>query len=127
MAQYTASDAQNKMNTLITGLEKKYKELGKYINRPELTPSQEADINNQMVKLVIEIHHRKQMAAFDAAAATVIRPPTAAEVTSFQKTLTDLGKDINSIATFQAVVKFAENVMTQNAQRFTDIMKTIKT
>jgi len=122
---YTAKDAQDKMNALIKGLDEKYTQLDQYIKTPGLTPSQRADINNLMVKVLIEVHHRKQVAAFDAAATTVIRPPTATEVKNFQNTLTELGKEIKKIATFQAVTKFVENVMTQNSQRFTDIFKTI--
>jgi hypothetical protein len=36
-----------------------------------------------------------------------------------------MGVDLDSLANFQAVVKFVEDLMTQNAQRFTDILKTI--
>lgn len=122
---YTPADAQNNMNMLIQGLQQKYNELDAFIKTPTLNPSQVAEINNLMVKLLIEIHHRKQIAAFDAASRTVIRPPTNAEVSDFQHTLTELGKSISSMATFQNILQFVENLMTENAQRFTQIIQTI--
>src|ERR1044072_9841137 len=122
---FTASDAQEEMNSLIEGLQAKYDELKDYIFTPGLTPTQKDIINNQMAKLLLEIHHKSMLAIFDAASTTVIREPTAAEVKAFQNTLEALGRDLDSLANCQAVVKFIEDLMTQNAQRFNDILKTI--
>ena len=122
---FTASDAQDKMNRLIAGLQAKFDELKEFAFTPGLTPTQKDIINNQLTKLLLEIHHKSMLAIFDAASKTVIRAPTPTEVKAFQKTLEDLGKDLDSLANFQAVVKFIEDLMTQNAQRFNDILKTI--
>jgi hypothetical protein len=122
---YTAGDAKDNMNSLIDGLQAKYDGLKDYIFTPGLTPTQQDIIRNQMAKLLLEKHHRSMLAMFDAASTQVIRPPTASEVSAMQKTLGDLGRDLDSLANFQAVVKFVEDLMTQNAQRFTDILKTI--
>ena len=123
---YTSSDAKDNMNELIHVLQDKYDALKDYIFTPGLTPTQQDIINNLMVKLLMEIHSKSLIAAFDAAAVAVVREPTATEVAALQKSLQDLGKDLDSLANFQAVVKFIEDVMTQNAQRFNDILKTIQ-
>jgi hypothetical protein len=122
---YTAGDAKDNMNSLIDGLQAKYDGLKDYLLTLGLTPTQQDIIRNQMAKLLLEKHHRSMIAMFDEASAQVIRAPTASEVSALQKTLGDLGRDLDSLANFQAVVKFVEDLMTQNAQRFTDILKTI--
>ncbi|HKR61612.1 MAG TPA: hypothetical protein VJS64_18135 [Pyrinomonadaceae bacterium] len=122
---YTAKDAQDNMNSLIEALQTKYDGLKDFLFTPGLTPTQKDIVNNQMAKLLLEIHHKSLLAIFDAASTTVIREPTPAEVTALQKTLTEMGKDLDSLANFQAVIKFVEDLMTQNAQRFNDILKTI--
>lgn len=125
---YTANDAQENMESLIAGLKKQFKALTAYMNNADdpLTFSEKVEINNLRTKVSIEIHHRELLAAFDAAAVEVIRPPTAQEVAALQDTLVELDRDLDDIADFQAVVGFAEDVMTQNAERFMEILKTIR-
>ena len=126
MAEYTTTDAKNNMNDLVDGLKAQYDQLSSYMQTlPSLT--QQTEVNNLRSKLSLEIHHRELMAAFDEAAATVIRPPAQAEVDNLQNTLRDLNKSISAIADFQAVVGFIENVMTETAQSFNDIVATIST
>ena len=122
---YTANDAQDNMNLLIEGLQTKYDDLMEYQFNPELKPTEQDIIRNQAAKVLIEKHHRSLLAAFDAASVEVIRAPTAAEVNALQDTLTAMGRDLDSLANFKAVVKFVEEVMTENAQRFNEILETI--
>lgn len=122
---YTPTNARNNMNALIEKLQKKYDDLMDYQFTPGLTPSQKDIIRNQAMKVLLEKHHKSLLATFDVASTQVIREPTPTEVKALQNTLTEMGRDLDSFANFQAVVKFVENVMTQNAQRFNDILKTI--
>jgi len=123
---FTPNDAQADMNALISGLQAKFTQLDALINKPGLPDSDRTKLNNAKQQLLIEINSSQQEAAFNAAAATVIRPPTAAETAALQATLTKLGKDINAIASVQAVISFVNEVITDNSQRFIEIAQTIK-
>jgi len=122
---YTATNARNNMNALIDELQKKYDDLMDYQFTPVLTPTQKDIIRNQAMKVLLEKHHKSLLAYFDAASTQVIRDPTPTEVKALQIALTEMSMVLDSFANFQAVVKFVEDVMTQNAQRFNDILKTI--
>jgi DNA-binding PucR family transcriptional regulator len=123
---FTANDAKAKMNALISGLRAKFNQLDALLNTPGLPDSDATQLNNAKQQLLIEINSRQQEAAFNAASATVVRQPTAEETAALQATLTKLGKDINSIATVQAVISFVNDVLSDNSQRFIEIAQTIK-
>lgn len=123
---YTPGDAKDNMKSLIAGLKNQHQQLSDMLDGI-FSASKIAEINNLRMKVSIEIHHRELLAAFDAASAQVVREPTAQEVAELQDTLRELDKDLSGLANFQAVVSFVENVMTQNAERFIEILKTIKT
>ena len=123
---YTTTDAQNNMEDLIAKLQEKFDQLFVLKAKPGLSTQDKSEITFEMAKLNQELFHRRLLAAFDTASAIVIRPPTNNEVKALQKTLVFMGKEINTIATITAVIKFVEDVMTENAQRFGDILKTIK-
>jgi hypothetical protein len=124
---FTTEDARTNMNDLISRLDEKSKQLSDFIddNEPDLSSQQIAELELKIAKLDMEIEHRTKTAAFDAASTSIIRPPTETEIVALQNTLEFMGKEINTIATFSAVIKFSEDVMTKNAQRFVDILKTI--
>ena len=124
---YTPDDAQANMEKLIAKLQEKFDELFLLRQKPGLSFHDKGEIDFEMAKLNQELLHRRLTAAFDTASATVIREPTPTEVSKLQGTLELMGKDINSIATITAVIKFVEDVMTENAQRFGDILKTVST
>lgn len=122
----TASDAQSNMNALISGLKAKFNQLNALINKPGLPDSDRTKLNNAKQQLLIEINSSETEAAFNAAAATVISQPTAAETAALQATLTKLGRDINAIASVQAVISFVNEVVSDNSQRFIEIGRTIR-
>ena len=122
---YTSIDAQENMGKLIARLQEKFNELFILKSKPGLSTEEKGEITNELAKLNQELLHRRLLAAFDTASATVIRPPTDNEVKNLQSTLEFMGKEINGIATLTAVITFVEEVMTGNAQRFNDILKTI--
>jgi hypothetical protein len=123
---YEVEDARASMEFLIQGLKRQHEQLSSFMNT--LTSfSKRAEVNNLRTKLSIEIHHRELIAAFDAASAQIIRPPTETEVDNLRQTLVALQKDLDGLANFQAVVGFIEGVMTENAERFAEILKTIRT
>lgn len=122
---YTPAEARQNMKSLIAGLKNQHQQLSDILDGT-FSASKIAEINNLRMKLSIEIHHREVLAAFDAASKQIVREPTAQEVTALQDTLRALDKDLEGLANFQAVVSFVENVMTENAERFADILKTIK-
>jgi len=122
---YTPADAKGNMESLIDGLQEKFDQLFLRSQKPGLSFEDKTQITTEMAKVNQDLFHRRITAAFDEASATIIREPSATEVKNLQATLQLMGKDINSIATISAVIKFAEDVMTANAQRFSDILKTI--
>ncbi|MBV9925261.1 MAG: hypothetical protein JOZ96_09625 [Acidobacteria bacterium] len=122
---FTPSDAKHNMESLIKGLESQRQQLKDMIDGLVNT-TKIAELNNLREKLNIEIKHRKSMAAFEEASVEIIRPPTPQEVAALQATLRALDKDLSGLANFQAVVSFVEDVMTQNAERFVEIVETIK-
>lgn len=124
---YSAADAQQNMEKLITGMEHLYDELNDYFDTPGLTTAEKNDINFRMAKLSAEIHHTKLLIHFDAASTPVIREPTQTEVQALQNTLTNLGTELDTMNNVKAVIKFVEEVMTQNAQRIIEIRQTIAT
>ncbi len=124
---FTPDNAQANMEKLIEGLQEKFDQLFKLRQTPGLSFHDKGEIDFEMAKLNQELLHRRLTAAFDTASATIIREPTPAEISKLQGTLELMGKDINSIATITAVIKFVEDVMTENAQRFGDILKTVST
>jgi hypothetical protein len=123
---FTAADAKENMEKLIAGLQNQFAQLTTLMNSVASFDLR-VEINNLRMQLSIEIHHRELLAAFDAASAEVIRPPTPQEVAALQQTLVALDRDLSGLATFQAVVSFVQDVMTQNAERFVEILKTVKT
>jgi hypothetical protein len=123
--EYTPTDAKENMESLIAGLKRKFNQLTTLMNSLASFDLR-VEINNLRMKVSIEIHHRELLAAFDAASAQVIRPPTAQEVAALQDTLGALDRDLSSLGSFQAIVSFVEDVMTQNAGRFMEILSTIK-
>ena len=123
---YTPADARRNMQSLIAGLNKKFEELTSLMHSLASFDLR-VEVNNLRTKVSIEIHHRELLAAFDVASAEVIRPPTPEEVASLQDTLVELDRDLSGLASFQAIVSFVEDVMTQNAERFIEILDTIRT
>lgn len=126
MPEYTPKIAKSNMETIIAGLNRKYDELSDILFRLD-SPVDRAEINNLRTKLSLEIHHRELLAAFDEIAATIIRPPTEEEVNAFQVTLTELGRALDKEASIRATVGFIEDLMTNSAKRFIDIVETINT
>ena len=124
---YSAADAQQNLEDLIEGMEHLYEELNDYFDTPGLTTAEKNDINFRMAKLSAEIHHTRLLTHFDAAATPVIREPTDAEVQALATTLTNLGAELDAMNNVKAVIKFVEEVMTQNAQRIIEIRQTIAT
>lgn len=122
---YTPADAKENMESLIAGLKKKFNELTNLMSSLASFDLR-VEVNNLRLKVSIEIHHRELLAAFDAASAEVIRPPTPGEVANLRNTLIELDRDLSSLASFQAIVSFVEDVMTQNAERFAEILDTIR-
>ena len=122
---YSAATAKKNMEDLIEGMQQLYDELEEYYDTPGLSTADQNDINFRMAKLSADIHHSKLLTHFDTAATPVIKEPTQTEVNALAKTLTDLGKDLDAMNNVKAVIKFVEEVMTQNAQRFIEIRKTI--
>jgi hypothetical protein len=122
---YSAADAQQNMEDLVNGMEHLYDELNDYYDTPGLSTADKNDINYRMAKLSAEIHHTQLLTHFDAASTPVIREPTDAEVNALANTLTNLGRDLDQMNNVKAVIKFVEEVMTQNAQRLIEIRQTI--
>jgi hypothetical protein len=124
---YSAAEAQQNLGNLIAGMEHLYNELNDYYDTPGLSTADKNDINYRMAKLSAEIHHTQLLTHFDAAATPVIRNPTQAEVQALANTLTNLGTELDTMNNVKAVIKFVEEVMTQNAQRIIEIRQTIAT
>ena len=124
---YSAAEAQQNLEDLIAGMEHLYDELNDYYDTPGLSTADKNDINYRMAKLSSEIHHTQLLTHFDAAATPVIREPTPAEVQALQNTLANLGIELDTMNNVKAVIKFVEEVMTQNAQRIIEIRQTIAT
>jgi hypothetical protein len=122
---YSAATAKKNMHDLIAGMEHLYDELEDYFDTPGLSNADKNDIDFRMAKLSADIHHSQLLTHFDDAATPVIKEPTQTEVNALAKTLTDLGKDLDTMNNVKAVIKFVEEVMTQNAQRLIEIRKTI--
>jgi hypothetical protein len=122
---YTPAEAKENIKSLIAGLKSQHRQLSDILDGT-FSASKIAELNNLRMKLSIEIHHREAMAAFDAASKQVVREPTAQEVSELQETLRALDRDLSGLANFQSVVSFVEDVMTQNAERFAAILKTIR-
>jgi hypothetical protein len=123
---YTPADARRNMQSLIAGLNKKFEELTSLMHSLASFDLR-VEVNNLRAKVSREIRHRELLAAFDAASVEVIRPPTQEEVANLQNTLVELDRDLSGLASFQAIVSFVEDVMTQNAERFIEILDTIRT
>jgi hypothetical protein len=123
---YTPADARENMVRLIAGLKTQHEHLSNMLDGT-FSASKIAEINNLRMKVSIEIHHREALAAFDAASKQIVREPTPQEVSALQDTLRMLDQDLSGLANFQAVVSFIEDVMTKNAERFVEIIKTIRT
>jgi hypothetical protein len=124
---YSAAEAQQNLGNLIAGMEHLYNELNDYYDTPGLSTADKNDINYRMAKLSSEIHHTQLLTHFDAAATPVIRNPTQAEVQALANTMTNLGTELDTMNNVKAVIKFVEEVMTQNAQRIIEIRQTIAT
>lgn len=122
---YSAATAKKNMEDLIAGMEHLYAELEDYYDNPGLSNADKNDIDFRMAKLSADIHHSQLLTHFDTAATPVIKEPTQTEVNALAKTLTDLGQDLDTMNNVKAVIKFVEEVMTQNAQRLIEIRKTI--
>lgn len=123
--EYTPIDAKENMQSLIAGLKNKFNQLTTLMNSLASFDLR-VEVNNLRMKVSIEIHHRELLAAFDAASAQVIKPPTEQEVAALRNTLVELDRDLSGLGSFQAIVSFVEDVMTQNAERFMEILSTVR-
>jgi len=122
---YTPADAKGNMEDLIARLQEKGAQLRTLSKKAGLSSDERADVIDKRAEVLTEVTNRRVTAALVKASSPIIREPSAAERQNLQDSLVLMGKDINSIATVSAVLTFVDEVLTENADRFTEILETI--
>lgn len=125
-------DVKSSMQGIVNALQEKLDELSQEIfslssdGRLKYELAERSELNNLRMKLAHEIYHRELVAAFEEASVQVVRQPTEDEVNALSSLMRKIGKPLDQLADYRAIVTFVEGVMTDSASRFNELAQLIK-